>query len=223
MINLVFKRSYFYRANAIEIFTSNQKSYYIHFMKHEDRKSAMNEFEQHFAIKDNIKMLPSKTDYIFGIVNKARKFKSKKIYATFSEMFKKWHDHNVSSFEFLMWCNIFANRSYRDLTQYPVFPWTIIDYTSSKLDLAPLKDDNASNAINFLRDFSKPMGMLDVGPKSKKRIELIKEEYKNMKYTAGQGDSDDEEEVEEEKTNYIEKIQEILKKKQKKIKQNKGH
>ena len=31
------------------------------------------------AIKDNIKMLPSKTDYIFGIVNKARKFKSKKI------------------------------------------------------------------------------------------------------------------------------------------------
>ena len=223
MINLVFKRSYFYRANAIEIFTSNQKSYYIHFMKHEDRKSAMNEFEQHFAIKDNIKMLPSKTDYIFGIVNKARKFKSKKIYATFSEMFKKWHDHNVSSFEFLMWCNIFANRSYRDLTQYPVFPWTIIDYTSSKLDLAPLKDDNASNEINFLRDFSKPMGMLDVGPKSKKRIELIKEEYKNMKYTAGQGDSDDEEEVEEEKTNYIEKIQEILKKKQKKIKKIKDN
>ena len=31
MINFVMKRTYFYRANAIEIFTSNQKSYYLLF------------------------------------------------------------------------------------------------------------------------------------------------------------------------------------------------
>ena len=226
MINLVFKRSYFYRTNAIEIFTSNQKSYYIHFMRHEDRKSAMNEFETHFINKDTIKMLPSKTEYIFGIVNKDRKFKTKKIYATFSEMYKKWHEHNVSSFEFLMWCNIFANRSYRDLTQYPVFPWTIIDYTSNKLELSSLKDDKAPSEIKFLRDFTKPMGMLDVGPKSKQRIELIKEEYKNMKYTVIKDDSEDEseeEEVEEKSPNILVKIQEVIKKKPKKLKKIKDN
>jgi hypothetical protein len=31
--------------------------------------------------------------------------------------------------------NTFAGRTYNDLTQYPVFPWIIADYTSPTLDL----------------------------------------------------------------------------------------
>ena len=204
MINFVMKRTYFYRANAIEIFTSNQKSYYLHFIKHEDRKNALNEIEKHFTNKENIRMLGNKADYVFGIMNKDRKFKNRKIFSSFSDMFKKWHEHSVSSFEFLMWCNIFANRSYRDLTQYPVFPWTITDYTSSKLSLEQMKNDTIfSRDITFLRDFAKPMGMLDVGPQSQKRIELIKEEYKNMMYTTAGDDSDEECEEEEKEDNKV--------------------
>ena len=222
MINFVMKRTYFYRANAIEIFTSNQKSYYLHFIKHEDRKNALNEIEKHFTNKENIRMLANKSDYIFGVMNKDRKFKNRKIYSSFSDMFKKWHDHSVSSFEFLMWCNIYANRSYRDLTQYPVFPWTITDYTSSKLSLDQMKDEAIPlRDITFLRDFSKPMGMLDVGPQSQKRIELIKEEYKNMMYTTTREDSDEEcEEEEKEDNNVIEMISNtisLFKKKTKKV------
>lgn len=45
--------------------------------------------------------------------------------------------------------NTLAGRTFNDLTQYPVFPWVIADYTSETLDLADPKT---------FRDLSKPMG-----------------------------------------------------------------
>ena len=45
-----------------------------------------------------------------------------------------------------------ADRSVNDLTQYPVFPWVIADYTSKQLDF---KDDK------FFRDLTKPVGALN--------------------------------------------------------------
>ena len=45
--------------------------------------------------------------------------------------------------------NTLAGRTFNDLTQYPVFPWVIADYTSETLDL--------SDPRTF-RDLSKPMG-----------------------------------------------------------------
>lgn len=45
-----------------------------------------------------------------------------------------------------------AGRSYNDITQYPVFPWVLADYTSAELDL---------NDPKSFRDLSKPMGALN--------------------------------------------------------------
>lgn len=45
-----------------------------------------------------------------------------------------------------------ADRTVNDLTQYPVFPWVVADYTSSTLDL--------SNSNTF-RDLTKPIGALN--------------------------------------------------------------
>lgn len=47
--------------------------------------------------------------------------------------------------------NTLAGRSFNDLTQYPVFPWVLCDYTSEELDL----DDP-----RIYRDLSKPMGAI---------------------------------------------------------------
>jgi hypothetical protein len=41
----------------------------------------------------------------------------------------------ISSFEYLQHLNTLAGRSYNDLTQYPVFPWVLADYSSAELDL----------------------------------------------------------------------------------------
>ncbi|KHJ35979.1 putative beige beach domain-containing protein [Erysiphe necator] len=62
---------------------------------------------------------------------------------------KKWIKGEISNYHYLMLVNTMAGRTFNDLTQYPVFPWVLSDYTSSELDL--------NNPASF-RDLSKPMG-----------------------------------------------------------------
>ena len=49
---------------------------------------------------------------------------------------RDWQRGRVSNFEYLMFLNREAGRSFKDLTQYPVFPWIIQDYSSPTLDLS---------------------------------------------------------------------------------------
>jgi hypothetical protein len=79
---------------------------------------------------------------------------------------ERWRRREISNFEYLMTLNTLAGRSYNDLTQYPVFPWVLADYTSEKLDL--------SNPATF-RDLSKPVGALDT-----KRFKVFEERYHNF-------------------------------------------
>jgi hypothetical protein len=48
---------------------------------------------------------------------------------------QSWVERKISNFEYLMYVNTIAGRSYNDLGQYPIFPWVIADYASSYLDL----------------------------------------------------------------------------------------
>ncbi|GAB4819113.1 hypothetical protein N2152v2_006159 [Parachlorella kessleri] len=65
---------------------------------------------------------------------------------------RDWVSGRVSNFDYLMYLNREAGRSFKDLTQYPVFPWVIADYTSPTLDLT----DPAT-----FRDLAKPIGALN--------------------------------------------------------------
>ena len=62
---------------------------------------------------------------------------------------RKWIKGEISNFHYLMLINTMAGRTFNDLTQYPVFPWVIADYTSDELDLTDPRS---------FRDLSKPMG-----------------------------------------------------------------
>ena len=46
-----------------------------------------------------------------------------------------WRAGRASNFEYLMFLNREAGRSFQDLTQYPVMPWVVADYASATLDL----------------------------------------------------------------------------------------
>jgi len=68
------------------------------------------------------------------------------------EWTKRWINREMSTFEYLIHLNTAAGRTYNDLTQYPVFPWVLADYTSCTLDLTD---------PNVYRDLSKPIGALN--------------------------------------------------------------
>ncbi|KAL4719852.1 hypothetical protein ACJJTC_001598, partial [Scirpophaga incertulas] len=69
-----------------------------------------------------------------------------------SNMTQKWQRREISNFEYLMFLNTIAGRTYNDLNQYPVFPWVLTNYESDELDL--------SQPSNY-RDLSKPIGALN--------------------------------------------------------------
>lgn len=62
---------------------------------------------------------------------------------------RKWVKGDISNFHYLMLVNTMAGRTFNDLTQYPVFPWVLADYTSEELDLTDPRS---------FRDLTKPMG-----------------------------------------------------------------
>ena len=53
-----------------------------------------------------------------------------------SSMTGRWQRREISNFDYLMYLNTIAGRTYNDLNQYPVFPWVLADYTSDILDLS---------------------------------------------------------------------------------------
>ena len=68
------------------------------------------------------------------------------------EVSAQWEAGNIDNFNYLMALNTLAGRTYSDLTQYPVMPWVLADYSSQTLDL--------STPATF-RNLSKPMGALN--------------------------------------------------------------
>jgi hypothetical protein len=73
-----------------------------------------------------------------------------------------------------MWLNIFSNRSFNDLSQYPIFPWLLNNY-KDPIQLELNEDEN------IYRDLSSPMGMLEISEESIKRKELFMETYDTLK------------------------------------------
>lgn len=63
-----------------------------------------------------------------------------------------WMQGELSNYQYLFFLNQFAGRTLKDITQYPVFPWILKDYSSDTLNL---------NAPDSYRDLSKPIGALD--------------------------------------------------------------
>lgn len=78
----------------------------------------------------------------------------------------QWQRGHLSNFQYLLHLNSLADRSCNDLSQYPVFPWVLADYTSPQLDL--------TNAATF-RDLSKPIGALN-----KERLDRLLARYRGM-------------------------------------------
>jgi hypothetical protein len=69
-----------------------------------------------------------------------------------SNMTGKWQRREISNFEYLMFLNTIAGRTYNDLNQYPVFPWILTNYVDKEIDLT---------SPNNYRDLSKPIGAIN--------------------------------------------------------------
>ena len=72
-----------------------------------------------------------------------------------AEVTQLWRENQITNFEYLIFLNKMAGRSYNDLMQYPIFPFVLSDYESGSLNL----DDP-----HVYRNFKKPMAIQVIDP-----------------------------------------------------------
>ncbi|CAK4031082.1 Beige 1 [Lecanosticta acicola] len=153
----VSKRRFLLRDVSIEVFFTDGRSYLLTCMSskiRDDLYSAIVQRAPH--VHGNVGVASEDAWRLDTLRNPEEA--PKNIGAKFGNLFnqgpsntatKKWQRGEMSNFQYLMLINTMAGRTFNDLTQYPVFPWVLADYSSEELDL----DDPKS-----FRDFSRPMG-----------------------------------------------------------------
>ena len=166
-IEFMFIRTYFYQETGLEIYTSEKKSYFLNFKSNQELLKFINDIKQHEKFR-TIKCHGYKHKRLLGYCKLFNVYtKKKSLHPTY--IIDEWQNNNISTFECLMWLNIFAGRSFNDLTQYPVFPWIITNYQTEKL------------TENDFRNLSIPVGMFDFNEKAEMRKETFIEFYDTLK------------------------------------------
>ncbi|XP_001983501.2 neurobeachin-like protein 1 isoform X2 [Drosophila grimshawi] len=140
-IREVHLRKYNLRRSALEIFLIDQTSYFLNFTTKTRNK-----------VFTKIVGLPL-PNILYG------SGRSPPELLRASGLTQRWVNREISNFEYLMYLNTIAGRSYNDLSQYPVFPWILADYTSDVLDLTDPRS---------FRDLSKPIGCIN--PKNEAEV-----------------------------------------------------
>ncbi|KAL0229695.1 hypothetical protein PCE1_003263 [Barthelona sp. PCE] len=133
-IRHVYPRNYLAHPTAVELFLETRASYFISFDSKKKRDLFWKRINGMALTKLNVVPL-----------NAMDAFEN-------SAMTEAWQRGDISNFDYIMHLNTLSGRSYNSLGQYPVFPWTIVDFESEDLDLSDPK---------IFRDLSKPMAALD--------------------------------------------------------------
>ena len=116
--------------------------------------SIMFAFSDQSTVKKVVKALPRVGVGIkYGIpqTRRASLMSARQLYRA-SNMTQKWQRREISNFEYLMFLNTIAGRTYNDLNQYPIFPWVLTNYEDIEIDLG---------SANNYRDLSRPIGALN--------------------------------------------------------------
>ena len=210
-IKWILKRKYYYKNSGIEVFTIKNKSYYFNFKDEETQGIIINEITSkigdYFEIVNDIKELPNiNNNIIIGyqnnsnpLISKKCKFKKKeKKKIKLSQIIIQWKNWEFSNFEILILLNIFSNRSYNDISQYPVFPWLLTNYTDPLKTKHKQEKEMGNDNINekdieekrsiedyTYRDLSLQMGMLTINEDCKNRIKNYLSTYKIIKQEKG--------------------------------------
>uniref|UniRef100_A0A8D3DM77 Neurobeachin n=1 Tax=Scophthalmus maximus TaxID=52904 RepID=A0A8D3DM77_SCOMX len=140
-IRAVFSRRYLLQNTGLEVFMAN-------------RTSVMFNFPDPATVKRVVYSLPRVgvgTSYGLPQARRISLATPRQLFKS-SNMTQRWQRREISNFEYLMFLNTIAGRTYNDLNQYPIFPWVLTNYDSEELDL--------TLPGNF-RDLSKPIGALN--------------------------------------------------------------
>ncbi|KAK5783440.1 BEACH domain-containing protein C2 [Gossypium arboreum] len=147
-LHQMYSRRYLLRRSALELFMVDRSNFFFDFGSSEGRRN---------AYRAIVQARPPHLNNIYLATQRPEQLLKR------TQLMERWARWEISNFEYLMQLNTLAGRSYNDITQYPVFPWILSDYSSKSLDLS---DPSA------FRDLSKPVGALNP-----ERLKKFQERY----------------------------------------------
>ena len=177
-IIFIFNRKYSFRDNSFELYLSNNRSYYFKCKNKKDR----DEFVEFLVKSLNTQNIFSKklfkpiksNDWKSKIIGYYKNINSNKNYTSIEEIKDNWKNNKISTLEYLMWINLYGNRSFRDVAQYPVFPWILCEYNFNNTE------ELIKNFESIIRNFNLPMGMLALDESGKQRRDNYIFSYRTM-------------------------------------------
>ncbi|KXL51468.1 hypothetical protein M433DRAFT_150591 [Acidomyces richmondensis BFW] len=151
------KRRFLFRDVAVEVFFTDGRSYLLTCISQQKRDALYSEVVSRPHHMHNSSAVASEDSWRLDTLRNPEdvpqslgtKFATVFSSAPTHAATKKWMKGEMSNFQYLMLINTMAGRTFNDLTQYPVFPWILADYTSEELDLSDPKT---------FRNLAKPMG-----------------------------------------------------------------
>ncbi|KAI4356836.1 hypothetical protein L6164_000823 [Bauhinia variegata] len=147
-LHQIYSRRYLLRRSALELFMVDRSNFFFDFGSSESRRN---------VYRAIVQARPPHLSNLYKATQRPEQLLKR------TQLMERWARWEISNFEYLMQLNTLAGRTYNDITQYPVFPWIISDYTSKSLDL--------SNPSSY-RDLSKPIGELNTD-----RLKKFQERY----------------------------------------------
>lgn len=172
----VSKRRFLFRDVAVEIFFTDGRSYLLTAINTTVRDEMFTKMLAKAPHTSGTHVLPNPEDAwrleALKVFDESQQGIGSKLGTLFNSspwnpVMKRWQKGEMSNFHYLMMVNTMAGRTFNDLTQYPVFPWVLADFTSDELDL--------TNPATF-RDLSKPMGA-----QTQERVQGFVETYNALK------------------------------------------
>ncbi len=196
-MNFILKRKYYFDDKALEIYYDNNKSYFLIFEEHKIREEIFKLIIKNFIdIKLNTNDKKEKEiigkfhiNFIKQFINNEEELNQLTNSKEFiiNKISNLWKEYKISTLHYLMWINILGTRSYRDLTQYPVFPWIISNYLQDikilgkEVNIYKNEEFIITKLIEkYLRPLEFPMGMMEINNKSIRRKECYIETYSDL-------------------------------------------
>ncbi|KAG8889189.1 hypothetical protein FRB98_005531 [Tulasnella sp. 332] len=152
------KRTYLFRDVGLEMYFKDSRSILVVFSSKLSRQSTLAKFDIAKMQGLNV-MSPILSATRTPLISRVGESLSTALQG-YDEMLaaqRRWQSREISNFTYLSLINQASGRTPNDLTQYPVFPWVLQDYTSDRLDLS---------APETYRNLTKPIGALTEAKRS---------------------------------------------------------
>ena len=161
----IIKRRTLLITQSLEIFLKNGKSFFFNFFK-----SIL--AEEVYKFFDKAK---NRFDYTFDINDNHKEIK---------DILSQFHNGKITNYDYLLYLNKYSTRTYCDLSQYPIFPWIILDYENI---------DKVNESPEILRNLKYPISVQNED-KRKKCIDEFKKEFENVEEECEENDENEEKE-----------------------------